>query len=294
MIRKTHTLMVVHAHPDDEASSTGGLLRFAAEQGHTTIVVTCTHGDCGEVKIPGLRLHPRQVPADRQRLALIRQEEVAHAAALLGVTHVYQLGYHDSGMAGWASNQQRQAFMQAPLEDVTGRLVPLIRRHRPEVVVTYDAHGGYGHPDHIRLCRKIAFSGQSPKIVYWKIKDLRVQTFLFSVICYRAGSYASRPCSLRNSPVLSSRGQWELLGTCKQTSYCGEAPAGRDDAMRLTRLGSLSAGPSADTKLVLCHHCCVLCSPLIIQQLLVPLCRGFVPPMCVGLSACVSSLTIRR
>src|SRR5262249_9936857 len=69
--------------------------------------------------------------------------------ALLGVTHVYQLGYHDSGMAGWASNQERQAFVQAPLEDVTGRLVPLIRRHRPDVVVTYDAHGSYGHPDHI-------------------------------------------------------------------------------------------------------------------------------------------------
>ena len=71
MTRKTHTLMVVHAHPDDEASSTGGLLRFAAEQGHTTIVVTCTHGDLGEVKIPSLRLNPRQDPADRQRLALI-------------------------------------------------------------------------------------------------------------------------------------------------------------------------------------------------------------------------------
>ena len=153
MTRQTHTLMVVHAHPDDEASSTGGLLRFAAEQGHTTIVVTCTNGDLGEVKIPGVRLNPRQDPADRQRLALIRQAELAHAAALLGVTHVYQLGYHDSGMAGWASNQERQAFVQAPLEDVTGRLVPLIRRHRPDVVVTYDAHGGYGHPDHIMAHR---------------------------------------------------------------------------------------------------------------------------------------------
>jgi LmbE family N-acetylglucosaminyl deacetylase len=56
-------------------------------------------------------------------------------------------------MAGWASNQERQAFVQTPLEDVTGRLVPLIRRHRPDVVVTYDAHGGYGHPDHIMAHR---------------------------------------------------------------------------------------------------------------------------------------------
>ena len=82
MTRKAHTLMVVHAHPDDEASSTGGLLRCAAEQGHTTIVVTCTQGDLGEVKIPGVRLTPRQEPADRQRLALIRQAVLTHAAAI--------------------------------------------------------------------------------------------------------------------------------------------------------------------------------------------------------------------
>src|ERR687886_927693 len=133
MTQQGYTLMVVHAHPDDEASSTGGLLRLAAEQGHTTSVVTCTQGDLGEVKIPGVRLNPRQNPADRQRLALIRQEELAQATAILGVTKVYQLGYHDSGMAGWDSNQERQAFVQANPEDVTGQLVPIIRRHRPEV-----------------------------------------------------------------------------------------------------------------------------------------------------------------
>jgi LmbE family N-acetylglucosaminyl deacetylase len=153
MTQQGYTLMAVHAHPDDEASSTGGLLRLAAEQGHTTIVVTCTNGALGEVKIPGLRLNPRQDPADQQRLALIRQEELAHATAMLGVTHVYQLGYHDSGMAGWDSNQHRQAFMQAHSEDVTRQLVHLIRQHRPEVVVTYDANGGYGHPDHIMAHR---------------------------------------------------------------------------------------------------------------------------------------------
>jgi len=63
--------------------------------------------------MPGVRLNPRQDPADRQRLALIRQAELARAAALLGVTHMYQLGYHDSGMAGWASNQERQAFVHS-------------------------------------------------------------------------------------------------------------------------------------------------------------------------------------
>ena len=153
MTRTTYTLMAVHAHPDDESSNTGGLLRLAAEQGHTTIVVTCTNGALGKVKMPHVRLNPRQNPADRQRLALIRQEELAQATAILGVTKVYQLGYHDSGMAGWDSNQERQAFVQANPEDVTGQLVPIIRRHRPDVVVTYDAHGGYGHPDHVMAHR---------------------------------------------------------------------------------------------------------------------------------------------
>jgi N-acetyl-1-D-myo-inositol-2-amino-2-deoxy-alpha-D-glucopyranoside deacetylase/mycothiol S-conjugate amidase len=153
MTRQTYTLMAVHAHPDDESSSTGGLLRLAAEQGHTTILVTCTNGALGEVHIPDLRLNPRQDSADRQRLARIRQAELAKATAILGVTKVYLLGYHDSGMAGWDSNQERQAFVQAHQEAVTGQLVHIIRRHRPEVVVTYDANGGYGHPDHIMTHR---------------------------------------------------------------------------------------------------------------------------------------------
>jgi N-acetyl-1-D-myo-inositol-2-amino-2-deoxy-alpha-D-glucopyranoside deacetylase len=149
----TYTLMAVHAHPDDESSSMGGLLRLAAEQGHTTILVTCTNGELGEVNIPDLRLNPRKDPADRQRLALIRQEELSKATAILGITKVYLLGYHDSGMAGWSSNHDRQAFVQSNQEDVTGQLVHIIRRHRPDVVVTYDANGGYGHPDHIMAHR---------------------------------------------------------------------------------------------------------------------------------------------
>ena len=153
MMRQIYTLMAVHAHPDDESSNTGGLLRLAAEQGHTTILVTCTNGDLGEVHIPDVRLNPRQDPADRQRLARIRQAELAQATAILGITKVYLLGYHDSGMAGWDSNQDRQAFVQAHPEDVIGQLVHLIRRHRPDVVVTYDANDGYGHPDHIMAHR---------------------------------------------------------------------------------------------------------------------------------------------
>lgn len=149
MTRPPYTLMAVHAHPDDESSGTGGLLRLAAEQGHTTVLVTCTNGDLGDVKDPSLRLHPRTHPPDRQRLAEVRHAELERAAAILGVKHLYALGYHDSGMDGWEMNQETHVFAQADVMAVAARLAPLIRQHRPDVLVTYDEEGGYGHPDHI-------------------------------------------------------------------------------------------------------------------------------------------------
>src|SRR5215475_6896002 len=152
-VRRTFTLMAVHAHPDDESSGTGGLLRLAAEQGHTTILVTCTNGDLGDVKDPRLRLKPREHLADRQRLAEVRHAELRQAVAILGVTHLYPLGYHDSGMHGWETNTEPSAFAQAKVEDVASQLVSIMRQHRPDVVVTYDEHGGYGHPDHIMAHR---------------------------------------------------------------------------------------------------------------------------------------------
>src|SRR5438132_11017796 len=100
--RRAFTLMAVHAHPDDESSGTGGLLRLAAEQGHTTVLVTCTNGDLGDVKDPRLRLKPREHPADRQRLGQVRHTELQQAAAILGVTQLYQPGYCYSCMQSWA------------------------------------------------------------------------------------------------------------------------------------------------------------------------------------------------
>jgi N-acetyl-1-D-myo-inositol-2-amino-2-deoxy-alpha-D-glucopyranoside deacetylase/mycothiol S-conjugate amidase len=129
------------------------VLRLAANQGHTTILVTCTNGELGDVKGPALRLTPHTHLADRQRLANIRRQELARASTILGVSHLYMLGYHDSGMQGWETNAAPQAFAQADGEVATARVVEILRRHRPHVVITYDAHGGYGHPDHIMAHR---------------------------------------------------------------------------------------------------------------------------------------------
>ena len=149
MSRRSRTLFAVHAHPDDESSATGGLLRLLAQQGHTTVLVTCTNGELGEVRDPALGLNPLEHPEDRPRLADVRRHELMQAASILGITHLYMLGYHDSGMQGSDANAAPHAFVNADPEDAIRRLTGLIREHRPDVAVTYDEKGGYGHPDHI-------------------------------------------------------------------------------------------------------------------------------------------------
>ncbi|MGQ4808211.1 Mycothiol S-conjugate amidase [Candidatus Entotheonellaceae bacterium PAL068K] len=172
MSQGSHTLLVVHAHPDDESSGTGGLLRLTADRGQTTVLVTCTNGELGEVNGPALRLKPREHPQDRRQLAQIRRQELTQATALLGVTHLYMLGYHDSGMRGWETNQAREAFVRAEPDEVVARLVRIIRTHRPDIVVTYDENGGYGHPDHIMTHRVVVAAVQAAaEAGQWPLAD---------------------------------------------------------------------------------------------------------------------------
>ncbi len=138
------TLMAVHAHPDDEAIGTGGtFVRYKAE-GVRTVLVTCTLGEEGEIVDQEL-----DTPENRARLAEIRHAELTAAIKHLGIDHLELLPYRDSGMAGTPSNQHPESFAQADLHAATGRMVQLVRQYRPQVLVTYNEHGGYGHPDHI-------------------------------------------------------------------------------------------------------------------------------------------------
>lgn len=139
------TLMTVHAHPDDEIVGTGGTMARAVADGHQVVLVTCTRGELGEIVVPDM-----DTPDNHRRLGEIRAGELERAMAHLGVTVWENLGYRDSGMMGTAGNHDPRAFWQADLDEAIGRLVWLIRQHRPEVMTTYNAFGGYGHPDHIR------------------------------------------------------------------------------------------------------------------------------------------------
>lgn len=139
------TIMAVHAHPDDEAIGTGGILARYADEGVRTILVTCTGGELGEIADPSM--------ATPETLGEVRERELRRACTILDVAHLELLGYRDSGMAGAEANQDPRSFAAADLDSAAGRLVELVRRHRPRVMVTYDDDGFYGHPDHIKANR---------------------------------------------------------------------------------------------------------------------------------------------
>jgi len=140
--------MVVHAHPDDESIGTGGILAKYSQQGIRTVIVYGTRGEAGEI------LNTEFVfPSPGLSIKEIRALELEKALKILQVESTYFLGYRDSGMEGSSENLHSQAFAQADLKEATGRLVEIIRRIRPHVIVTYNEKGLYGHPDHIMTNR---------------------------------------------------------------------------------------------------------------------------------------------
>lgn len=145
-------LLLVHAHPDDECFATGGLIARSVAEGRRVDLVVCTGGEEGEIHDP--ELDPDEA---RPRMREIRAAELDCSVAALqggpGELHLHRLGYRDSGMMESESNANPEAFWQADRDEATGRLVSVIRAARPEVMVTYDANGNYGHPDHINAHR---------------------------------------------------------------------------------------------------------------------------------------------
>ena len=140
----SRTLMAVFAHPDDESFGCGGTLaRYGAEPEVRVVLVCATRGEAGEISDPKL--------ATPERLGEAREQELRCACGLLGIDALYFLDYRDSGMAGTPENQHPRALAMADSDEVVGKIVACIRRERPDVVVTFDESGGYGHPDHVAV-----------------------------------------------------------------------------------------------------------------------------------------------
>ena len=147
-------LLLVHAHPDDESIGTGATMARYAAAGVRVTLVTCTRGELGEVIPPSLA---HLAAGEDDRLGEYRAGELAAACAALGVTDHRFLGgpgcWRDSGMMGTAGNDDPRCFWRAGLDEAAAALLEVIREVGPQVLVSYDANGGYGHPDHIQAHR---------------------------------------------------------------------------------------------------------------------------------------------
>lgn len=139
----TRSILACFAHPDDESFSVGGTIAHYASLGIPTTLVCTTRGEAGKIADPAL--------ATKETLGEVREQELRCAASALGIQDVEILGYRDSGMEGAEDNNNPDAYVMADRDEVVARLVGFIRSLKPEVVITFDPDGAYGHPDHIAI-----------------------------------------------------------------------------------------------------------------------------------------------
>lgn len=141
------TLLVALAHPDDETFGVGGVMARAVNEGHRVVVVCATRGEAGEIAHPSL--------ATPETLGEVRERELRAAARVFGVEDVRFLGHRDSGMAGTPENLDPLALVNADPAKLLGELVRIVRGVRPDVVVTFEPRGIYGHPDHMTISDRV-------------------------------------------------------------------------------------------------------------------------------------------
>jgi LmbE family N-acetylglucosaminyl deacetylase len=138
-------LLISYAHPDDESFGLGGMIAAYVARGVEVYLICATNGDVGTVK--------PELLADYSSVAELRLAELDKAVKLLGISQTFLLGYKDSGMMGSETANDPACLWQAKREDVARRVVEVIREVQPQVVITFNKYGGYGHPDHIAIQR---------------------------------------------------------------------------------------------------------------------------------------------
>ena len=139
-------LLAIHAHPDDESSKGAGTVIHYSDLGVRCSLLVATGGEEGDILNPAM-----DRPEVSANLAAIRDEELETAAAILGYAHIYRLGYRDSGMPDSEANRRPDAFTNADEEEAVAAIVAVIRQEKPQVILGYDDHEYYPHPDHLRV-----------------------------------------------------------------------------------------------------------------------------------------------
>lgn len=234
-----YRLMAVHAHPDDESSKGAATSAKYAAEGNEVLIVTLTGGERGDILNPAM-----DRPGIKERMSEVRKEEMAKAAAALGVEQTW-LGYVDSGLPEGdpLPPLPEGSFATLPVEVPTEKLVALVREFRPHVMITYDEHGGYPHPDHI-MCHKVsvaAFEAAGDPAAFpdagepWTVSKLyythgfiRDRMVLFSEEFEKNG---------QESPFAEWLSKWDpsrgdLMGRVTTQVECAEYFPQRDDALR--------------------------------------------------------------
>ena len=180
----TKSLLLVHAHPDDETINNGATMAKYVAEGARITLVTCTRGEEGEVLVPELA---HLASSHDDALGPHREKELAEAMKIIGVSDHRFLGaphriWRDSGMMGTEPNSRSDVFWSANIDDAAQELVKIILEIRPDVLITYDTNGGYGHPDHIQAHRVAMRAAELARSAGWVIPKIYWNTIPRSVI----------------------------------------------------------------------------------------------------------------
>ena len=180
----TKSLLLVHAHPDDETINNGATMAKYVAEGARITLVTCTRGEEGEVLVPELA---HLASSQDDALGPHREKELAEAMKIIGVSDHRFLGaphriWRDSGMMGTEPNSRSDVFWSANIDDAAQELVKIILEIRPDVLITYDTNGGYGHPDHIQAHRVAMRAAELARSAGWVIPKIYWNTIPRSVI----------------------------------------------------------------------------------------------------------------
>ena len=177
-------LLLVHAHPDDETINNGVTMAKYADLGAQVTLVTCTRGEEGEVLVSELA----SLASDKDdKLGEHREIELKDAMVELGIKDFRFLGapskkWRDSGMMGTPANDRGDVFWQADLDEASNELVKIILEIKPQVLITYDEFGGYGHPDHIKAHRVAMRAAELAANQGWQVNKIYWNTMPRSVI----------------------------------------------------------------------------------------------------------------